>query len=94
MAGITAAQIFAGLHYADGAKWTGGVVTFSVPNATSTWSPFSYPPGDEPSNADFAILNASQASAFRLAIFMWDRLVNLTFQEVQDNPVSEGQIRI
>ena len=31
MAGITLAQVYAGLHYADGARWTGSTLSFSIP---------------------------------------------------------------
>ena len=94
MAGITLAQVYAGLHYADGSRWTGPTLSFSIPTASSLWSPFSYPQGDEPSNVDFGVLTTSQGSAFRLAMFMWDRLINLNFVEVPDDATGSGQIRI
>ncbi len=94
MAGITLAQVYAGLHYADGSRWTGPTLSFSIPTASSVWSPFSYPQGDEPSNVDFGVLTTSQGSAFRLAMFMWDRLINLNFVEVPDDATGSGQIRI
>ena len=94
MAGITLAQVYAGLHYADGSRWTGPTLSFSIPTASSVWSPFSYPQGDEPSNDDFGVLTTSQGSAFRLAMFMWDRLINLNFVEVPDDATGSGQIRI
>ena len=94
MAGITHAQVYAGLHYADGSRWSGSTVSFSIPTGTSVWSPFSYPQGDEPSNADYGVLTTSQSSAFRLAMSMWDRLINLNFVEVPDDPTGSGQIRV
>ena len=94
MAGITLSQVYAGLHYADGSRWTGSTLSYSIPTATSFWSPFSYPQGDEPSNADYGILNAAQSDAFRFAMFMWDRLINLNFVEALDDATSAGQIRV
>ena len=35
MAGITLAQVYAGLHYADGARWTGSTLSFSIPTGAS-----------------------------------------------------------
>lgn len=94
MGAISLAEVYAGLHYANGARWPGSVVSYSIPTADSFWSPFSYPQGDEPSNAAYGVLNADQAQAFRFAMALWDLVVDARFVEVQDNANSAGQIRI
>ena len=93
---ITTAEIFAGLHYADGSKWPTASITFSIPQAgTGTvWSATSYPPGDEPSNAAYGVLDGGQRAAFQSAIEAWDRLINLRIDEVADNAFSQGDIRV
>ena len=92
---ISTAQIYAGLQDASGAKWPGATLTFSIPNAIgSTWSPTSYPPGDESSNADYGVLNPSLRAAFVNAVFGWDRLIVLDLIQVQDTEVSQGDIRV
>ncbi|WP_397399732.1 M10 family metallopeptidase [Phenylobacterium sp.] len=91
---ITLAEVYAGLHYASGARWSGSVVSFSIPTADSSWSPFSYEPGDEPTNVGYGVLNADQAFAFRVAMVLWDNVVAASFVEVQDNASGAGQIRV
>ena len=94
MAEITLAQIYAGLHYAEHQQWSGATISFSIAGTDSTWSLTSYPPGDEPFNADYGVLNTTQAAAFRLAVAMWDQALAINFVEALDNATSEGQIRI
>ncbi|MBL8771299.1 MAG: matrixin family metalloprotease [Phenylobacterium sp.] len=91
---ITTAEIFAGLHEGDGSRWMTSSITFSIPGAGAVWSATSYPPGDEPFNAAYGVLSASQASAFVMAIQAWDRLINLSINQVSDNGFTQGDIRI
>ena len=92
---ISTAQIYAGLQYTNGAKWPGPTLTFSIPNAIgSTWSPTSYPPGDESSNADYGVLSPSLRTAFVNAVAGWDRLIVLDLIQVQDTEISQGDIRV
>jgi hypothetical protein len=91
---LTFAQIYAGLHFADHSRWPGGTLTFSIPGFGSTWSPSSYPPGDEPSNAAYGVLNSDQRAAFVDAVGAWGQLINLELLEVPDNGFSQGAIRV
>ena len=91
---ISLAQVYAGLQYAEHQQWTGETVTYSIPTATSVWSPGSYAPDEEPFNADYGIFNDVQADSFRLAVFLWDRVTALSLIEAPDNANSQGQIRI
>jgi serralysin len=93
---ITTQQIFAGLRYTEGERWSSSSITFSIPtsNGQTVWSPSSYPMGDEPSNAAYGVLTTTQANAFINAIGAWERLINLDIVQVPDSNVSQGDIRI
>jgi serralysin len=91
---ISQAEISAGLQYTDHSRWTNARVTYSVPTATSYWGASSYPPGDEPSNPDYGVLDGAQAVDFRLAMEAWARLISLEIVKVDDNATTQGTIRI
>ncbi|MCI3131616.1 matrixin family metalloprotease [Phenylobacterium aquaticum] len=83
-------QIQGALLYPD-RFWSGGTVTYSIPTTGSLWP--GYDPGDEPENADFGVLTSDQADRVRIAMALWDRVVNIHLLETNDvsNP---GQIRV
>ncbi|MCR5878958.1 M10 family metallopeptidase [Phenylobacterium sp. J367] len=86
---ITDQQAIAALS--GSGKWQGSQITFSIPGAGATWA--GYPAGDEQDNADYGVLNASQAAAFRQAIAAWDRLISPSITETND-ALPPGQIRV
>ena len=95
MATITVAEINAGLRFAQGFKWSGSPVTYSLPNpGDSVWAGSSYGPTSEPFNADFGVLNAAQRVQFVNALGAWERLIDLDLVEVPDTANGVGQIRI
>ncbi|WP_334162185.1 M10 family metallopeptidase C-terminal domain-containing protein [Phenylobacterium sp.] len=86
---ITTQQIISSL--VEPGEWVGSTITFSIPGLGSTWA--GYPAGDEQDNADYGVLNAAQAVAFRTAIAAWDRLIAPGFSETNDQQ-TPGQIRV
>ena len=94
MGTITVAEIYAGLRYAQGFKWGGSPVTYSLPGAGSVWSSGSYGPTSEPFNTDYGVLSAAQRTGFINAIGAWERLIDLDLVEVPDTASGAGQIRI
>ena len=94
MVAITAAEVFAGLRFAEGNRWTGPTVTFSIPGAGAVWSEFAYGPTKEPFNADYGVLNAAQRTGFLDALRAWDQLIALDLVEAPDGATSQGVIRI
>ena len=95
MGTITTAEIFAGLRYSQGFKWSGSPVTYSLPVAgQSVWSASSYGAMSEPLNADYGVLSAAQQIGFVNAIGAWERLIDLDLVEVPDTASNSGQIRI
>jgi Ca2+-binding RTX toxin-like protein len=71
-------------------------LTFSIPNGTSFWetTPGNYVGGNnQPFVAEYSVLSAAQAAAFRAAILAWDRLIAPTIAEVADNMSGHGEIR-
>ena len=95
MATITFNEIFAGLRYAEGFRWNGSSLTFSLPGpGESFWASASYDPGSEPFDDDFGVLNAAQRTHFIDALGAWERVINFDIFEVADTQASVGQIRI
>ena len=86
---VTTQDVVASLSAAG--KWPGQTITFSVPGAGSAWP--GYSAGEEPQNADYGVLNATQADGFRGAMTAWDRLIAPGFTETNDL-VTAGQIRV
>jgi serralysin len=92
---ITLSQIYAGLRYADGARWPGMVISYSLPSAgESVWSPSAYGPGSEPFDPAYGLLDAAQRSQFTAAITSWGRVSGIMFMEMPDNAGATGQIRV
>lgn len=76
---------------APNAWWGGSTVTYSVPVAGSAWP--GYGPGEEPSVAEYSVLNAVQTSRFIAAIDAWDKVLAINFVQTNDL-ASPGQIRV
>lgn len=91
---ITLAQIYAGLRYADGARWADPVITYSLPTAGSVWSPSAYGQGSEPLDPAYGVLDAAQRSQFTAALMAWSRVTGIMFMETPDNAGMSGQIRV
>ncbi|WP_411286572.1 M10 family metallopeptidase [Phenylobacterium sp.] len=72
-------------------SWAAQQITFSIPGTTSAWA--GYQPNDEQSNANFGVLNATQAMNFRAAIGAWDGLIARSLVETNDL-TSPGAIRV
>ncbi|WP_293400633.1 hypothetical protein [Phenylobacterium sp.] len=81
-------------------KWTGPVITFSVPGPASTWE--AYPDlgsewkeywGNEPRRAGFGFLTEDQASAVRVFVASYERLIATPIRETVD-AAQQGDIRI
>ncbi len=88
-----------------GVKWGGAAgsaatISFSFPQAGSTWSTNAgsgYGPasGDgEPWAAKYAGLTTAQQAAFRGALAAWSDVANITFVEVADTAGNVGDIRV
>jgi serralysin len=88
---ITFDEIYADLWYADHSRWTGSVITFSIPTAASTW--FGYGPSDEPSEAKYGIFDASQETSVATAMAFWDRAIDISLVQTADDATTRGQIR-
>lgn len=82
-----------------GYRWKSSVVTFSFPDALSSWStsalvgyesPATY---REPWQAGFRSFDAGQQDVFRTILDGWGRVANLDFVEVGDVQSFRGQIR-
>ena len=88
-----------------GVKWGGPVgsastISFSFPQAGSTWSTnggsgYGATSGDgEPWSAKYAGLTTAQQAAFRSALSAWSDVANITFVEVADTAGNVGDIRV
>lgn len=66
--------------------------TYSIPTALSIWP--TYGPGEEQDHAQYAILMAHHAAAFRNAMAIWDSLIAPNFVEVADNATTRGEVRV
>lgn len=87
MVDLSTAQINGSLLYSSN-YWGGSTITFSFPTAGSTW--FGYSADQEPSKAEYTVLNAGQQAVMRAELAVWDRLISPTLVETAD----PGQIRI
>lgn len=87
MVDLTTAQINGSLLYSSN-YWGGSTITFSFPTAGATW--IGYSSDQEPSKAEYTILNAGQQVSMRAEFGVWDRLISPTLVETGD----PGQIRI
>ncbi|KQW71978.1 hypothetical protein ASE17_03640 [Phenylobacterium sp. Root77] len=99
MASPTTEQILDGMLFPN-TKWTGPVITFSIPGATSTWE--GYPElgsewkeywGNEPRRPGFGFLTDDQAAAVRVFVASYERLIATPIRETVDS-VQQGDIRI
>lgn len=73
-------------------KWSGSVITFSIPKEGAAWPGYEGTRG-EPSGAEYGVLNDLQAANFRLAIEQVDRVIAPDLVET-DDAVQPGDIRI
>src|SRR4051812_23981692 len=74
-----------------GRSWSGSTITFSIPDASATWT--GYPAGSEPLAPNhFTALTATQAARFADAIMAWDELIAPQIVQVDD--ATPGQIRV
>ncbi len=74
--------------------WAGGsslALTYSVPTGASAWG--AYGAGEEPSEAGFSVLDATQAAAFVTAMELWDSYVAASFTKTTE-PGAPGAIRV
>jgi len=92
---ITLSEIYAGLRYAEGFRWPGSTVTYSLPSVgEAVWSSSAYGMGSEPFDPAYGMLSAAQRSQFTAAIAAWGRVSGLSFVETADNAAMMGQIRV
>ena len=83
-----------------GTKWNGAVgtganLTFSFPEAVSTWSTLAYglkTGSGEPWNGFAPFATPEQQAAIK-AVTAWSNVANLTFTQVADTPSLVGEIR-
>jgi serralysin len=84
---LSTAQITGSLLYSSN-YWGGSTITYSFPAAGAAWS--GYGSDQEPSKAEYTVLNAGQQATMRAELAVWDRLINASLVETTD----PGQIRI
>lgn len=99
MASPTVQQVLDWMLF-DNAKWSGPVITFSIPGPSSTWPGYPYLGsewkeywGNEPWRPGFGFLTDGQADVFRSFVASYERLIATPLRET-DDVLQPGDIRV
>jgi len=75
-----------------GAKGTAATITYSFPQASSTWK--NGYANHEPTGPGYHGLNSGEQAAVRSALGAWSDVANITFSQVTETPGNVGDIRV